>query len=185
VLNYFSQTKAGGDNVLNVRGTLKLRMGATTSAADMTGIGTLVTSTTSVGNTADQTEDTLQTYSLPASALVNTNACLYIYASGSTGASGDSKDVKLYFGATVIAQVLANAANAKGWEAEAYVCRTGSNTQYASGYAQVDTTASTILVTTPAETETGAIVIKTTGKDNTANTANSVVSKLLIVQGAK
>jgi hypothetical protein len=186
VRNFFSRCAGSNcDNVFNLRGTVKIRHGSATSSTDMNPIGSYVPNLTAVGNGADQTEDNLQTFPLGANALDATGKGVYIYAAGSTGANGDSKDVSLYFGATKIATIAANTANAKGWEAEAFCWKTGANAQLCTGYAQVDTTASTIFVTTPAETDTGAITIKTTGKENTANTANSVVSKVLVVQGAR
>jgi hypothetical protein len=188
ILNYFARTTSsvGADNALNVRGTMKVRLGGgLAGTADMNPVGSFATNITAVGNGADQTEDNLQTFSLAANALDANGKCVYIYAAGSTGANADSKDLKLYFGATVVAQILANTANAKSWYADAFVCRTSAGAQIASGSAQVDATASVATVTTPAETETGAIVIKVTGKENAANTANAVVSKLLVVQGSR
>jgi hypothetical protein len=136
---------------------------------------------TSVGNGADQTEDNLQTVSINAGALTAAGDAVELEAWGRTGANGDSKDVKLYFGATVVASALASTANAKNWYAYAIVYKTGSNAQLAFGYAQVDATAGSIQRSTPAETDTAAITVKTTGKENTANTANSIISDVLTV----
>lgn len=142
------------------------------------------TNVTSVGNGADQTEDNLQTYSLPAGSLRNNGDCIIIQAWGRTGANADSKDIKLYFGGTVIASALASTANAKNWYAYAEVYKTGAGAQLAFGSLQVDATAGAIQRTTPAETETAAITIKTTGKENTASTANSILSDVLSVDVA-
>jgi hypothetical protein len=145
---------------------------------------TASTNVTSVGNGADQTEDTLQTYSLSGGSLRANGDCIIIQAWGRTGANGDSKDIKLYFGATVVASALASTANAKSWYAYAEVYKTGAGAQLAFGTLQVDATAGAVQRTTPAETETAAITIKTTGKENTANTANSILSDVLSVDVA-
>jgi hypothetical protein len=137
------------------------------------------------GTGADTTEDALHQFSLPANTLNPTNACVYIFVAGVTGANTDSKDIRLYFGSTVIASALAQTANAKSWFASAYVCRTGANAQSAFGTAQVDTSPTAPAVTSPAENETGNIVVKVTGKDNTAANAGAVVQKLLIIQAAQ
>lgn len=140
---------------------------------------TAVANVTSVGNGADQTEDNLQTGSLLAYSLRDVGDCIILTAYGRTGANGDSKDIKLYFGATVVASALATTANAKNWYAYAEVYKTGAGAQLAFGFVQVDTTAGAIQRSTPAETDTAAITVKTTGKENTASTANSIISDVL------
>lgn len=136
-------------------------------------------SVTSVGNGADQTEDNLQSLSLPAYSLRDNGDCIILTAYGRTGANGDSKDIKLYFGSTVVASALASTANAKNWYAYAEIYKTGAGAQVAFGYMQVDATAGAIQRSTPAETDTAAITVKTTGKENTASTANSILSDVL------
>lgn len=142
--------------------------------------GVLSVNTTSTGNGADTTEDTLLTFSLPASTLSAVKKGLKIRAWGNTGANADNKTMRLYFGSEVIASPTA-ATNAKGWELELEVYKTGSSTQAVFGWGQVDTTAITPLITTGAETDTAAITIKVTGQAGTGN-ANDIVAKGLIVE---
>jgi hypothetical protein len=136
--------------------------------------------TTSTGNGADTTEDTLLSYSLPANTLGTTARGLRITAWGNTAANGDNKTIRLYFGSEVVASPTA-ATNNKGWWVYMEVYHTAANAQVVFGLGQVDTTAITPLVTTGTETETSAIVIKVTGQAGTGN-ANDIVAKGLIVE---
>lgn len=142
--------------------------------------GVLFVNLTSTGNTADTTEDTLLTYTLPAKTLSATNKGLKIRAWGATAANADNKTMKLYFGSEVITTPTA-ATSAKGWELELEVYKNGTNTQVVFGKGQVDLTNVTPLVTTGAETDTSTILIKLTGQAGTAN-ANDIVAKGLIVE---
>ena len=142
--------------------------------------GVLSVNLTSTGNTADTTEDTLMTYSLPAKTLSATNKGLKIRAWGNTAANADNKTIKLYFGSEVITTPTA-ATNNKGWELELEVYKNGASTQVVFGKGIVDTTSVTPLITTGAETDTSAIVIKVTGTAGTGN-ANDIVAKGLIVE---
>lgn len=163
----------------------RMRHGTTQSGASGRNVQeTVTTNVTSVGNGADQTEDNLQTASLPGYSLRDNGDCVILQAWGRTGANGDSKDIKLYFGATVVASVLASTANAKNWYAYAEIYKTASGAQLAFGYVVIDTTQGAMQRTTPAEVDTAAITIKTTGKENTASTANAILSDVLSVDVA-
>src|SRR5579862_9858309 len=70
--------------------------------------------TAAAGTGADTTEDTLYTYTLPANAFSIPGKAVRIRAWGTTGATGNNKTVKLYFGATAFASVT-SAANAVPW----------------------------------------------------------------------
>lgn len=136
---------------------------------------------TSAGNGADQTEDTLRSYSIPANTMgANFAQGFRIRAFGVTGASGDNKTIKLYFGSTSVSSGVITD-NAKNWFFDMTVYRSGANTQVVVCEFQHDTTASAPTVTTATETETAAILVKVTGQDTTASTANMIVLKLLEV----
>ena len=150
------------------------------SSSTINAEGLLYANFTSTGNTADTTEDTLLSFSLPAKALSAANKGVRIRAWGTTAANADNKTVRLYFGSEVIASPTA-ATNAKGWNLELDVFKTGSNTQVVFGSGQVDVTPITILQTTGAETDTGTITIKVTGQAGTAN-ANDIVAKGLVIE---
>lgn len=137
------------------------------------------------GNGADQTEDVLATYSLPAKsfttlALGGIRGVL-IQAFGHFGTNGDNKQAKLYFGATSIATGVVTSSN-KNWFLELMVLRTGASTQIITGLGQTDVTPITVMSQAGAETDTAAIVIKATGQDSSANTANSITCTVFQVQ---
>lgn len=136
---------------------------------------------TSSGNGADQTEDTLRSYSIPANTMgANFVQGFRIRAFGTTGASGDNKVVKLYFGSTSISSGTITD-NAKNWYFDITVYRSGVSTQVVVGEYQHDTTSNAPTVTTATEAETAAILVKVTGQNTSNSTANSVVLKLLEV----
>lgn len=142
--------------------------------------GVLSVNLTSTGNTADTSEDTLLSYSLPAKTLSAINKGIRIRAWGTTATNADNKTMRLYFGSEVIATATAATSN-KGWTLELEVFKNGASTQVVFGKGQVDVTNVTPLVTTGAETDTAAITIKVTGQAGTGN-ANDIVCKGLIVE---
>lgn len=157
------------------------------SASSVLPEGVLIINTTSTGNGADTTEDTLMTFSLPANvfgAQVPSSGqgfpALRIKAWGTTAANTDNKTMRLYFGSEVVATPAA-ATNNKNWSLELVVIRTGASTQVVFGNGLVDVTPVTGYVATGAETETAAITIKLTGQAGTGN-ANDIVAKGLIVE---
>lgn len=138
---------------------------------------------TSTGNGADQTEDILATYLIAANTMgANGVQGIEIEAWGTFGASGDNKQVKLYFGGTSIASGVVTD-NAKNWHARMIVYRTGLNAQVVVAEMIHDTTDLPCTVTTATETETAAIVAKVTGQETTASTANQIIVKLFTVKG--
>lgn len=142
----------------------------------------LTVNVTSTGNPADQTEDVLSTYSIPANTLgANGVQGVEIEAYGTFAANGDNKQVKLYFGTVSIATGVVTT-NAKNWFLRLKVFRSGASTQVIVGEGQIDTTNITPTVTTGTEAETAAIVAKVTGQGTTANTANEVVAKAFVVK---
>lgn len=134
------------------------------------------------GNGADQTEDVMQTFSIPANTMgANGVQGFEIEAWGTFAANGDNKQVKIYFGAVSMASGVVTT-NAKNWFARMRVYRSGANTQVVTGEMLIDVTDITPVVTTGAEVETGAIVTKVTGQETTANTANSITCNLFVVK---
>jgi hypothetical protein len=140
------------------------------------------TPTTANGNGADTTEDTLVTYSLPANTFNAAGQTLRIKAWGTTGANGDNKVIKLYFGASVIPSGTVTTNNGV-WQASCDVVRGAT----ASTQAVICTGASGATGFTPysnagTDSETAAVTIKATGQDTTGSTANSVVAKGMTVE---
>ena len=162
----------------NVATTPAIQAGNSTSTFNPEGV--LYVNTTSTGNGAYTTEDTLITYTLPAKILSAAPKGVRITAWGNTAANADNKTMKLYFGSEVLATPTA-ATNNQGWWLEVDVFKTGPSTQAVFGLGQVGTTGVAPLITTGAETDTAGIVIKLTGQAGTGN-ANDIVAKALIVE---
>jgi len=138
-----------------------------------------------VGNGADTTDDVLFTYSLPASAFDQAGRGVCVTAYGKLAANGNNKRVKLWFGATVVADSGVSTGNAVGWQLSADVFKVGavgSNTQTAQGQSIVGGTHGGVNVPpAPTETESGAIVVKVTGASPTTGAANDVLANFFQV----
>ena len=130
-------------------------------------------STTGTGNGADTTEDTLQTTTLPASALDSVGRGIWMYAWGSYANNTNTKAAKLYFGTTNIA---AATGNNTGWALEMIVMKAGASTQVISAQNITGSTHGGVTnSTSSAATDTAAITLKVTGQNSTSATANSIV----------
>ena len=129
-----------------------------------------------VGNLADLTDDTLFTYTLPASCLDTNNQGIVIEAFGSFAANGNDKTVKLWFGTSLVfsSGVLTN--NNVGWNARLMLNRTGASAQIGTGFGMAGSTPFPVPVPLiGTEVTTGAIVLKVTGASPTTGAANDVV----------
>ena len=129
-----------------------------------------------VGNLADLTDDTLFTYTLPASCLDADNQGVVIEAFGSFAANGNNKTVTRWFGTSLVfsSGVLTN--NNVGWNARLMLSRTGASAQIGTGFGMAGSTP--VPVPVPligTEVTTGAIVLKVTGASPTTGAANDVV----------
>jgi hypothetical protein len=138
-----------------------------------------------VGNGADTTEDTLFTYSLPANTLANVGQEVDIEAWGSVAASSATKTVRVYFGASVI--TLAYTTTQTGnWRARLRVVKQAASVQLVLGEADaLGATTTRVLanITTGADTDTNAIVIKVTGQSSVA-TANLILANGIIINAS-
>ena len=115
------------------------------------------------------------TYSLPANTLANDGESIRITATGYFAANGDTKRVKVYFGATQLVSV-ATTSSGTGWSLTATCSRTSATAQVGHGAIWYGTSVTTLNgAITPAETLTGAVTVKIGVKDDTAATANSIV----------
>lgn len=138
----------------------------------------------SVGNTADTTEDILQTYTLPAGQLAITGDRLHIVAGGTLAGTTDSKNIRVRIGGlsgTAIASRTLNATNNTTWTIDAWVVKTGSNTQTYTASFNGNGASATALNGTAAVTDTSTIQIVVTGQDSTASTANAVTCNFFSV----
>ena len=142
----------------------------------------IFSNTTDVGTDANETEKDLISYTMPANKLVGNGHKLKIIASGTTPATGNTKQIRLKFGSATILDTTAIVSNLKDWKIEGEVIRTGSATQ--------DSTTSGIFndaLVVPdyqalTEDLTSTVVIKVTGQNGATGAANDIVCENLTVE---
>jgi hypothetical protein len=155
--------------------------GGTQSFADA-GVIFRYQSLTGTGNGNDTTEDTLTTFSLPASSLDVAGRTLQITASGSLANNAHSKTARLYFGSSITSTTGAQTGANVGWQLQLQVQKIASNSQIGFYSPIVGTTHGGIsLPLTGTETDTSAITIKVTGQTGTA-AANDVMLNSLVIE---
>lgn len=125
-------------------------------------------------------EDDLKSFSLPANTLWLNQQAIEIIAWGNTGNNTNNKQVKLYFGSTVLIATPVAGAQARDWELRAVVTRLSATSQ--QGMARGNFNQATIPsdFTAPAETLSAAVTIKCTGEGT--NDAD-ITQRGLIVRG--
>lgn len=156
--------------------------GASTSTLAGTDVGGITDTTNATSGTVQNTEYTLNSITLPASAFNATGRGLEVVAWGTLAANANAKNVKIYFGATAVATVTGSTANAKDYLISMRCLRTGSSTQSCAATITIDTgTSATFAVAAPTETDTAAIVIAVKSA-NTAAAAASASGKGLLAQ---
>jgi hypothetical protein len=155
---------------LTLNALARIKAGLGTATAGLGGVLTVSTTTAQTG--ANTTETDLWTYSLPANTLSADGYGVRITGSLSFAANVNNKTWRLYFGSTVVAT---NALGANGGSTRigAEVFRTGASAELGMGYTLQSTSLNT-LHSTPAEATTGAITIKITGQNGTANAGDIV-----------
>lgn len=143
----------------------------TAASAIATGSGILGASvdTTQHANSGTGLTD-LSSYTLPASALANTNTVLMCHAFGTFAANANTKTLTFTFGGTS-SQLTNGGINSGGWRIDAMIFRTGAATQKMMAEARTRAAGADLIVVSSAPTETlsGAIVIKTKGQSGTAS----------------
>jgi hypothetical protein len=157
-----------------VAGTFTTLLGkAGNSATNVRAPGLIAAQLTATGTGADTTEDTLQTFTLPANAFDAIGRGVRIEAWGTTGADNNTKTVRLYFGAKIYDSTTLTTNNGS-WFMWANVYKTGPNTQSAIATSTFVNSTPATAVTTPNQVDTAGIVIKVTGQNGTA-VANDIV----------
>lgn len=176
---------SGGTLTMEAGSTAVLNAGAGAATMGFEGNASMQQSLTGVGNTADTTDDVLFTYSLPASSFDVAGRALTVTAFGKLAANGNNKRMKIWFGATAVADSGVVTGNGVGWQLQADIAKVGAagaNTQIGQGQSIVGTTHGGVNVPqTPTETESGAIVIKVTGASGTTGAANDVLGQFFQV----
>lgn len=158
-------------------------VGAQTISPPSTTYSLLYVTGTSVGNGADTTVDTLQTFQLPAGQLANVGDVVKITASGTFAASTDSKTASVTFGGLGISAQAASSVGAIRWSVTIWVIKTGSNQQTRLVLADINgSTNSGSSSGIATITDTSPITINVTGQNATNPVAGSVTCGGLIVE---
>ena len=174
-------TNLGANNTFTGTNTFKK---PTVENAGAVGTGTLLPmgliskqqSAAGIGNGADATDDVLFTFSLPANSLDANGRTIIVESFGQFAANGNDKRVKIFFGASVVFSTGVVTTNNLGWYMRLTIQRTGSGAQIASGFGFVGAAIVSVpLAIVGSETDTGAIVIKTTGASPTSSIASDVL----------
>lgn len=161
-----------------VSGTPTVPVGGSETPAAVSTV--LHVSTTQTATGADTTETDLWTYSLPANTLNANGKGVRVTVFGTYAANGNTKTGKLYFGSTVVSTHSGTTNNATWWHA-ATILRTSATAQIAFNDARIGASNITQAKTEPAETLSGAVTIKFTGTNGSAN-ANDIVFLGAIVE---
>ena len=185
--NLVTLGSAGGTSGTKIRietgGQVSIRP-ANQGAAYIRPGGTVDVNITAVGNVDTGTDD-LQSISLPASFLGENGDSAEIEAFGTFAANANAKTISLLFGSTTLITSGSILQTGGDWNIRAKVIRTGATTQIASATIIINGIDATSLLpasskyTTPAETLSGAITIKTQG---IGVSSDDVSSKGLIVR---
>lgn len=143
----------------------------------------LHTNVTAAPSTATSLEETIYTYTLPGATLGTNKDRVEIVAAGIAAATGTTKRIRLYFGATTLFDGGVVVLTGTSFSIQAVVYRTGAATQVAIAMFSGDTTlvTTTALETEPTETLSGDVIIKLTSTVGAGAAANDVIGKLFMV----
>lgn len=165
VFNAFYGSRADNSVVTN---SSTIGMGTSGSFARVA--GTVFIYRTSIGN-IDASEDDLMTFPVQANTMAVDKDTMRFRCSGGFAGNGNTKTVKVYFGATQIFTSGASAFNGGDWVVDAEVIRDSNTTQIADvTWTSSNTTlASKATVTLPNETlNSGSVVFKVTATGSSA-----------------
>lgn len=145
---------------------LSVKSGTSTGFSGKVGgvIRAVVSGTGNVGGG----EDTLFSEAIAANTLAANGAALVIEIFGTCVSSGDSKTIRVKFGATTVATIGAFTTDCGDWRTFVIIQRTGATTQSAVVQAGVLTT-QLVAFTAPGETLSGAVTLAVTGEGVVTN----------------
>ncbi len=137
-------------------------------------------SATGIGNGADSSEDTLFTFSLPASSFDIAGRGLAFLAFGKLAANSDTKTTRARFGSSIAYTSGGLTLSGVSWFLRGSIWKTGASTQQSLFEGQFGTTILAPQTEAGSETDTGAITVKVTGQSGSSQ-ANDVVANGLIL----
>lgn len=136
---------------------------------------------TGTGNGADLTEDTLQSFTLPAGQLLNVGDRIHVTAGGTLGATTDTKVIRLKLGSSgSVCGIQSTTAGQTAWAMICDIIKTSSNNQLISGLT-MNTNAAAGTNVTLNQTDTGTLALVITGQNSTNSVLNSLVLRNMIV----
>lgn len=136
-----------------------------------------------VGGTTQSADNTLNTVSLDDEFLARPNRGLLIIAWGSTAANGNTKDIKLFLGATAVVTIADSTASAKDFLILAFIASDAPDSQRGTALAFIDgalVAATSVNMSAATEDANVTKTIKTTGNNNSA-AASAATGKGLVV----
>jgi hypothetical protein len=134
-----------------------------------------------VGNGADTTEDTLQSYTLPANTISAPGDQIIIEAAGTFGGTTDNKVLRVKMGAINFTGLTAAAAVITSWWYRVVVTRTTANNFRTSITYMMTNQAIGVITGGPTTGETIDSLIVVTGQNNTSAAAGSITCNYLNV----
>jgi hypothetical protein len=134
---------------------------------DNSGKGMIHVNGTSAAGVAGTTEQTLMTYTLPANSLRRNGQTLKIKGWALTGANGNNKTFKVYFGATSFSSGVITGSG-KVVQLNLDVIRLGDASQTVLGWGTQDATSLACANTAGTDDHTTALTIKLTGEGGTS-----------------
>ena len=143
--------------------------------------GRVYSNATSTGNVGTA-ETTLGSYSILANSMpADSGKAIRVIAWGKTAANANNKTIYIKFGATTVSTLAVAGTNDKDWLLEATIIQGATGAQTAIGRLYLEGAGNQVtLVSTPAETETGAILVKCSAISATAG--DDILMKGMIVE---
>lgn len=164
---------------ITAAGNVTEAIGTSTTLMTSVGVANVQTSAAGVGNAADTSDDTLFTYSLPINALPAAGKSARVRAWGVTAANANSKDIKLWFAGTVVADSGVLGLNNSAWSIESEISTidithvTSIGTWNDNGLTTNDVSVKANLVV--ADLTANATIVKVTGASTVVGAANDVL----------
>jgi len=169
---------------------LTSRMGTSTGTLKLGGnLNCQTFSATGASTDANTTETDLATYTLPAGAMdssvsgVENTSGIHIRAGGFAANTATVKTIKLYFDGVVIEQnTVTGSPQNVDWTIDAWIHRLDTNNQTGPTRMEVGATTQGVNVLTLTSDLSGAIIIKVTGQNGTAND-NDITLRYFCING--
>lgn len=159
-----------------------LLMGSSTGLMTLIGVANVQTSSGGIGNAADTTDDTLFTYSLPLNAMSANGKSIRTAATGHFATNVNTKEVKMWFAGTAIADSGVLTLSNTDWVCTIEVTRIDSTHVSCVGRFTGSNVADVVTVTANlavSDLTANASVIKVTGASTITGAANDVLGYMM------